>query len=39
MANKAYKPTHSDRLEKLEAENKKLKKRIAELKYEMSFFK
>jgi len=39
MANKVYKYTHSDRLIRLESENKKLKKQIKELKEEMESFK
>ncbi len=39
MANKVYKYTHSDRLIRLESENKKLKKQIKELKEEMELFK
>ena len=31
MANKVYKYTHSDRLDRLESDNKKLKKRMLEI--------
>lgn len=39
MPNKPYKYTHSDRLNRLESENKKLKKLIKELTKEMELFK